>query len=166
MLIARDALAAGVYYTHLHTLGFAGTIPAHLWLPAFCIERAEHLHVPHRAFSYSHALSVSISISISLSLARFLFLSLALSRARALSLSLSLSLPPSLPPSPARRGGSRRLARMRGVCVCERARFLSLPPSPACRGGLPPPQPHSLSFSLPRACGGPWQSVHMRVISD
>ena len=161
MLIARDALAAGVYYTHLHTLGFAGTVPAHLWLPAFCIERAEHLHVPHRAFSYSRALSVSISISISLSLARFLSLSLALSRARALS--LSLSVPPSLSCAP---WWVSALSADACVCVCARARFLSLPPSPACRGGLPPPQPHSLSFSLPRACGGPWRSVHMRVISD
>ena len=138
--------------------GFAGTVPAHLWLPAFCIEQAEHLHVPNRAFSYSRALSISISISISLSLARFLSLSVALSRARALSLS------PSLPPSPA--WWVSALSADACVCVCVRARFLSLPPPPACRGGLPPPQPHSLSFSLPRACGGPWRSVHMRVISD
>jgi len=136
VLIARDALAAGVYYTHLHTLGFAGTVPAHLWLPAFCIERAEHLHVPHRAFSYSRALSGFLSRSLAF------FLSRSLSRARALSLSLSL------PPSPARRGRSRRLARMRGcVCVCARAFSLSLLLLRAVVGSLPPNLTLSLSLS-------------------
>jgi len=73
---------------------------AHLWLPAFCIERAKHLHLPHRAFSFLRALSLLLSISISLSLTRFPFLSTDRSLACPLFLSLSPSLPFSVSLSP------------------------------------------------------------------
>jgi len=46
-LIASNALAAGVKYTHLHTLGVWWQRVSMLF-PVFCIDRAQHLEMHHR----------------------------------------------------------------------------------------------------------------------
>jgi len=100
----------------------------------------------HIVLSVTRVLFLSHSQSRFLSRSLAFFLSRSLSRARARSLSLPLSLPPSL----ARRGGSRRLARMR-VCVCAHARAFSLPLL-LLRAVLGSPPPTSLSLFPSPTC--------------
>jgi len=93
ILVARCTHLFGSYDAWRQAKEISRLAPcAHLWLPALFIERAKHLHKPHRAFSLLRARVLFLSRTQSRFLTRSLAFLLSRSLAPSFFLSLSLSL--------------------------------------------------------------------------